>query len=324
MKVIERKILIGRKVVLNMIKHALVSGGTGVTGNALVRYLVDHDIETTVLIRPLTARAKFLPHNPHLHIIACELQNYSTIIPELKQNKYDVFFHLAWDGSQGEKKIDNRYNCYLQNKNVEYSLGAVDLCHKINCPTFIMTGSQAEYGPKSGAITEDMEKHPDNAYGMAKLCAENMTRLMCRQYGIRHIWPILFSVYGPNDGTKSLVDMTIRALREKKDIPYTGCEQVWDYLYSYDAAKALFLLAQYGHDGECYNVAYGQSYTLKHYIDIIYSYFPEALRPRYGEIPYQAGQLMCLCAKIDKLISHTHFKPEYDFTAGIKYTLQAR
>lgn len=303
-----------------MIKTAIVTGGTGVTGNALVKYLLQQDIKVTALVRPDSFRKRFLPeNNENLTIIECGLDDYQSAGGILKNNGYDAFFHLAWDGSAGKEKVDNRNNFRLQNKNVEYAVSAVELCSKISCPVFVMTGSQAEYGRKEKPVTEDMERLPENGYGMAKLCAEGMTRLLCRQYGIKHIWAVLFSVYGPCDATESMIDTTIRGLLAGNTLPYTAGEQKWDYLYSYDAARALLLLAEYGKDGEAYNIANGSdAMHIKDYIKIIYRILAPEKKPRLGEIPYGGGQVMSLTADISKLRNATGFVPEYSFEDGIR------
>lgn len=301
-----------------MIKKAIVTGGTGVTGNALVKYLLQQNIEVTALVRPNSFRYHFLPlNNPQLTIVDCGLSEYNEVGKRLTNNTYDVFFHLAWDGSAGKQKVNNRNNFKLQNQNVSYALDAVELCHELACPVFVMTGSQAVYGRKNGTFTEEMERKPENGYGMAKLCAEGMTRILCQQYGIRHIWPILFSVYGPCDATESLIDTTIRGLLEGKTLPYTKGEQKWDYLYSYDAARALLLLAQYGKDGEVYHVANGKSIPLEEYIREIYRIVCPGIKPRLGELPYASNQVMFLGADITKLTKLTGFVPQYTFEQGI-------
>lgn len=302
-----------------MIKKAIVTGGTGVTGNALVRLLLQQNIKVTALVRPESSRRRFLPQNHNLlRVIECGLEDYQYInIELLKEEKYDVFFHLAWEGSTGKQKVNNRNNFKLQNQNVLYALDAVELCHKLGCGVFVMTGSQAEYGRKEGPIKEEMNKNPENGYGIAKLCAEGMTRLLCREYGIRHIWPILFSIYGPCDFTESLIDTSIRELLKGNTLPYTGGEQIWDYLYSFDAANALLLLAEKGEDGETYHVASGESHPLKRFIDIMYNVVAPDIQPRLGEIPYSANQIMYLGADISKLKRVTGFSPQYKFAEGI-------
>lgn len=302
-----------------MIRHAVVTGGTGVTGNALVKYLLQQEIKVTALIRPGSFRKHFLPlSHPNLTLIEVGMESYADIGHRLLGKQYDAFFHLAWDGSTGKQKVDNRNNFKLQNKNVSYALDAVELCRQIECPVFLMTGSQAEYGRKDIPVTEDMEKKPENGYGMAKLCAEGMTRSLCKKYGLRHVWPILFSVYGPCDATESLIDTSMRGLLEGKTLPYTKGEQLWDYLYSYDAARALLLLAEHGRDGESYHVAYGSVRPLHEYIDLMYQAVAPGLQPRLGELNYGSEQVMYLGADISKLKEETGFAPEYDFTRGVK------
>lgn len=307
-----------------MIKRAIVTGGTGVTGNALVKYLLNRNIEVTALVRPGSFRSHFLPNdNPLLTVIDCSLADYDVMGGHLQQQVYDVFFHLAWDGSTGKEKVDNRNNFKLQNQNVTYALDAVELCHKLKCPVFVMTGSQAVYGRKKCSVTEEMEKKPENGYGMAKLCAEGMTRLLCKNYGIRHVWPILFSIYGPCDGTESLIDTTIRGLLRGNTLPYTKGEQQWDYLYSYDAAKALLLLAEYGKDGEAYHVANGHSIPLEEYIRTIYRVMAPGIEPRLGEVPYARNQVMYLGADITKLHADTGFVPDYTFEEGVREIIES-
>lgn len=306
-----------------MIKQVLVTGGTGVTGNALVRYLLQHNIAVTALIRPNSFRRCFLPEdNELLTVMECSMADYGKLALKLQSRSYDVFFHLAWDGSVGRQKVNNRNNFKLQIQNSSYAIDAVQLCHDIDCPVFVMTGSQAEYGVKNTIISEGMEKHPENGYGMAKLCAEGMTRILCKQYGIRHVWPILFSIYGPYDGTESLVDTSIRRLIRQEELAFTAGEQQWDYLYSYDAAKALLLLAQKGRDGECYNVANGSAKPLRKYIETIYQVVAPDRKPRFGSIPYAPNQVMVLSADISKLKHDTGFEPEYQFEDGIHQILR--
>lgn len=302
-----------------MIKRVIVTGGTGVTGNALVKYLLQQDIEVTALVRPNSFRRCFLPEeHPSLHIVECGMESYGQIGKILSDRKYDVFFHLSWDGSTGKQKVGNRNNFKLQNQNVSYALDAVELCHELGCPVFVMTGSQAEYGRKEVPIREDMEKNPENGYGMAKLCAEGMTRVLCKEYGIKHIWPILFSVYGPCDATESLIDTSIRGLMKGETLPYTLGQQKWDYIYSYDAARALLLLAEYGVDGEVYHVANGSTRELREYIEILYREVAPERIPRLGELSYGKNQVMFLGADVTKLREATGFEPQVTFEEGIR------
>lgn len=300
-------------------KNVIVTGGTGVTGNALIHRLLHRNIKVTALVRPDSFRKKYLPSNePLLDIVDCSMEDYPDVFFRLNHKQYDVFFHLAWDGSTGKKKVDNRNNYTLQLRNVSFAIDAVELCHKLKCPVFLMTGTQAQYGRKDRPLKETDERRPENGYGMAKQCAEGMTRLLCSEYDIKHIWSILFSVYGPNDATESLIDKTIRGILRGETMLYTRGVQMWDYLYSYDAADALIMLAEKGIDGEAYNVSGGIQRPLYEYINEMYDELAPGICPRLGEIEYSDRSVMFLGADISKLKAATGFSPAYSFREGIR------
>lgn len=301
------------------LRNVLVTGGTGVTGVALVRYLLSKNIKVVALVRKNSFRLKYLPINDaNLEIVNCNMEDYPVMGDALKEKgPYDVFFHLSWDGSTIVNKGNSRDDMLLQSKNIVHAINAVELCKAIDCPEFIMTGSQAEFGPYDTDIDESFLSKPINGYGNAKLCVENMSRIMCRNYGIKHIWARLFSIYGPYDGTNSLIYTSILKLLKGENPAYTKGEQMWDFMYSFDAAKALVLLAEKGRDGEMYCVANGNTKPLNEYISVIHKVCAPDIIPKIGDIPYSKGQMMHLGADITKLKKDTGFEPDYSFEEGI-------
>ena len=300
-------------------KRVLVTGGTGVTGVALVRFLLEKGIEVIAIVRPGSFREKYLPiGDVRLQIVYGKLQELSTLGERIKEfGQIDAFFHLAWEGSTIADKQGSRDNMQLQSRNIVYAVDAAELCHEINCPVFVMTGSQAEYGIHDEKITEDTPSLPVNGYGNAKLCAENMTRIMCRKYGIRHVFARLFSIYGPYDGTNSLVNTSVLKLLNGERPQYSEGKQIWNYLYSFDAAKALWMLGEKGVDGEVYNVGNEEERPLCDYIKIIHEAVNPDIPPVLGEVPYTDGkyvEMRCDSSKIQKL----GFKSDYSFCDGIE------
>ena len=300
-----------------MIKNALLTGGTGLTGNALLRYLLDKDVNVTVLVRSNSSRLSNLPDDSRMRIVYCNIDGYPAVDNSINDVNYDVFFHLAWDGSLGNQKVNNRYNVPLQLGNLNSFVQAIELCNRIGCKKFIATGSQAEYGPVNGVIDEDTPRRPVTAYGSAKICSSDMGRILCEQYGIKFIWARLFSIYGPYDGAMSLVDTSIRELIEhQRSIDYTSGEQKWNYLYSYDAAKALKLLADTDVDSGVFCVASSSGRKLKEYIEIIHDIVYPSVRPSLGVIKPSSN--IQLDVDISKLVTATGFKEDYTFEEGIR------
>ncbi len=220
-------------------KRAVVTGATGAIGSALVRELAESGVEVLVLVRKESARSRNIPRHPLVRQIGCDLAGLANLPNETGQD-YDVFYHLAWAGTTGAARDD----MYLQNRNVRYALDAVTAAERFGCRMFVGAGSQAEYGPADGKLKPDSPVKPETGYGYAKLCAGQMTRSLARQLGMRHVWVRILSVYGPNDGPQSMVMSTIRKLRSGVVPEFTRAEQMWDYLYSRDAARALRLVGE--------------------------------------------------------------------------------
>ena len=136
--------------------------------------------------------------------------------------------------------------------NVGYSVDAIEAAAKIGAKTFIGAGSQAEYGRHEGALSEKTPCFPENGYGIAKLAAGEFTRLRASQLQIKHVWTRILSVYGPCDGKGTMIMSAIRTLLDGERPSLTKGEQLWDYLYSKDAGRALYLLGEKGKDQKTY------------------------------------------------------------------------
>ena len=297
-------------------KKAVITGPTGAVGMALIQCLSDNGIDVVAVVRPGSARADRIKESEHVSVVYCDLKELDKL-PSLIEGGADVFYHFAWDGTFG----DSRNNMYLQNNNVKYALDAVDAAYELGCNTFIGAGSQAEYGRFEGQLNASVPAFPENGYGIAKLCAGQMTRIACQQKGIRHIWTRILSVYGPYDGDKTMVSSTIIKLMNSEKPSCTKGEQMWDYLYSRDAARAFMMLADGGVDGKVYCLGGGTARPLKDYINIIRDAVGNDVEIGFGDIPYSDKQVMHLCADINELTKDTGFTPIYTFEQGIEETV---
>lgn len=301
-----------------ILNKVVITGATGVIGSALVEYILEKNIEVYVVCRPDSKRIAMLPKHHRLHLIMCDLKNISKL-PSLITEKCDAFFHLAWLGTDNPQ---NRFNMYIQSENIRYSLDVVNAAHELGCKVFIGAGSQAEYGHVAGVIHPYMAVNPISGYGMAKLCAGQMTRAMCKELGIRHIWPRILSVYGKNESKSTFVGYIIDSLISGGRPSLTKCEQVWDYVYSGDVANAMFKMAETGKDGAVYVVGSGKTKTLKEYAEIIRDEINPSLVLGFGDKEYYKDQAMHLEADISNLKEDTAWVPKTDFQLGIKKIIE--
>ena len=295
--------------------RAIITGATGAIGTALVNEFVKNGVETLVFVRE-GGRNRSIPLSPLVTKITCPLERLKDIRNETGKS-YDVFYHFAWANTFGEGRND----ADAQVKNIEYALNAVETAKRFGCHTFIGAGSQAEYGRAEGALTPDTATFPENGYGIAQLAAGFLPSLRAEQPGLKHIWVRVLSVYGPNDGAQTMVTSTIAKLRNGEKAQFTRGEQLWDYLYSADAAEAFRLLGEKGIDGKTYVLGSGQSRPLHEYIQIIGKCLNAENLLEFGKIPYSSKQVMCLCADISELTKDTGWKPRFGFEEGVSELL---
>lgn len=304
-----------------MPKRIVITGPTGAVGMALIQNYIAHGCEVVALCHRGSSRNEHLPESPLLHLVETDLADFTEITAS-DLPKCDIFYHLAWRGTTGAARNDMK----LQTENIASTIAAVELAKRLGCHTFIGAGSQAEYGRVEGMLKPQTPAFPENGYGMAKLCAGQMSRLLCEEKGLRHIWVRILSVYGPYDGENSMVSSTIRKLLAGGHAAFTPGEQLWDYLYSGDAAEALRLLGKMGHDGATYVLGSGHAIPLKEYINELYHTVQKQTGCTgsigIGELPYADRQVMYLAADISRLTADTGFMPQTGFGEGIGKILE--
>lgn len=298
-------------------KRVIVTGATGVVGIALIQELVKHDILVTVVSRPNSERIKNIPMSSQVEVVECDLKELQKL-SQLLTEKYDTFYHFAWNGTFGNARNDMQG----QLKNIQYTLDAVELAAVLGCKTFIGAGSQAEYGRFEGKLNQTVPVFPENGYGIAKLCAGQMSRILCEQKGIKHIWTRILSVYGPYDGQDTMIMSAIRQLLCDEIPSFTKGEQEWDYLYSKDAGYAMYLLGEKGQSGKVYCIGSGKTRRISEYVECLRNTINPKLLLGLGDKSYDSKQVMYLCADISELTKDTGFIPKYEFEIGIKETIE--
>ena len=299
------------------IHSAVVNGALGSVGLALAECLITKGIETYAVVLPGDKRAALLPQGTV--IIPLDMRNIEEL-PRFVDSPVDAFFHLAWMGTIGKGRDDMA----LQTVNIQCAVSAVKAAEALGCQVFVGVGSQAENGRVEGLVKPDTPCFPLTGYGMAKLCAGQMTRSMCRALGIRHVWARILSVYGPYDSPLSVTSVIMDSLAQGKKPSLTAGEQKWDYLYAGDAGEALCLMAVKGRDGAVYPLGSGQARPLREYFELIRDAVDPSLPLGLGEIPYPPNQVMRLQADLSALRQDTGFTPKVSFEEGIRKTAAVR
>ncbi len=296
-------------------ERVIITGATSMIGVALIKECIKKKTFVSAVIRPNSMNRHRIPDSEYVQITECDIANIGRLT-DLISGKHDCFFHLAWDGTSR----DLRNSVFIHEENIKYTLLAVGEAKKLGCEVFLGTGSQAEYGRVSDVISPDTSANPEYAYGIAKLAAGKLSQQHCIKLGLRFVWARIFSVFGEYDNSGTMITYLIKALLDRQRPKLTKCEQMWDYLYCGDAARALYLAGEDGSGFYC--VGSGKMRPLIEYVTIIRDIIDENLPLGIGELPYVPQQVMRLCADISSLQKDTGFIQAVDFATGIKNTVE--
>jgi nucleoside-diphosphate-sugar epimerase len=170
-------------------------------------------------------------------------------------------------------------------------------------------------------LSDALPKNPVTGYGIAKYAAGRMSSLMCENYGMRQCWGRILSAYGPGDNSYTMVMSAVIAMEKGERMSFTKGEQVWDYIYAEDCARAFYLIGEKGKHGKAYTVGSGDRRLLRDYIYAIRDAVNPSLSIGIGEREYYPNQVMMLTADLSDLTEDTGFVPQVSFEEGIRRTI---
>jgi len=292
-------------------KNIVITGATGMIGATLARYALEREMNVLCIVRKNSVRTDNLPQSDGLKIIYADLSEYNQL--GISGN-YDIFYHFAWEETVGAF----RDSADAQVVNIQYTLDAVRLAKRIGCKKFTGIGSQAEYGCVTEPLKPDTPTNPESAYGITKYAAGKLSRLLCVQLGMQFNWVRILSIFGALDGSHTLIMTAIKQLQNQQQPEFTKCEQLWDYLYCDEAAKALLAIGEKGVDGKTYPLGSGKGKKISEYLETVRDIVAPNITLQFGKKPYYPHQPMYLVADISELTKDTSWIPEISFEEGIR------
>ncbi len=300
------------------IRSVMITGASGMLGATLTRLLLSKGIRVAAVVRPGSAKRENLPEGAEgLTILEADLSD----LKKLKfDGKIDAFFHFAWAGAFGEARNDTA----LQEANVDATLQAVKKAASFGAKVFVGSGSQAEFGLVDARLNDKTCCHPVTEYGRCKAKAYVLGAALAGTLKTDFVWTRILSLYGPYDNPYTLVSSAVDAFLRGGRFACTPGEQIWDYLYSEDAAAIFYGLARFGRHGEAYIVGNGTERPLKEYITDIRDAVDPALPIGFGERPYNENQVMRLTCDMTKTNAVTGRTERTPFFEGIQKTVAWR
>ena len=273
-------------------RNILITGGAGFIGSHVVRLFVNKYPDYHIIcLDKLTyagnlANLKDIEDAPNYTFVKADICDYETIQAVMQQHNIDGIIHLAAE-SHVDRSIKDPFTFARTNVMGTLSLlqaaklyweslperydgklfyhistdevyGALELSHPEGIePPFSTTASSGEYHLAYGTdfFYETTKYNPHSPYSASKASSDHFVRAFHDTYGMPTIVTNCSNNYGPYQFPEKLIPLFINNIRQRKPLPVYGKgENVRDWLYVVDHARAIDTIFHNGKPAETYNI----------------------------------------------------------------------
>jgi UDP-glucose 4-epimerase len=234
----------------------IISGGSGFIGRKITDLLSKHH-EITVISR------KNFQSKKNIKYIQSDICNFDILKESFVNRSYDLFLHLAWEGSTGK----DRLNTEIQNKNINSSINCFKISEMTGCTKFVGVGSISEF-----IYLNKKNKHkiaPNVIYGYFKNQCYKSLRKESINSDVKLIWTRLSNVYSNSSYQKNLLGMIIKSIENNKPITISECKHPYDFIFLDDAVKALSLILLKSNSFNNYTISNNEKIQLCDYLSYV-------------------------------------------------------
>ncbi len=261
--------------------NILITGGAGFIGSAVIRHIIENTQDEVLNIDKLTYAGNLenlidieaSERYSFSQVDICDADKVATLFAEFNP---DVVMHLAAE-SHVDRSIDgpaefmqtNIIGTYILLEATRSYWNSLDRKAK---KTFIFhhISTDEVYGDLEGPedlFTETTPYAPSSPYSASKASSDHIVRAWNRTYGLPVIVTNCSNNYGPYHFPEKLIPLVILNALEGKQLPIYGKgEQIRDWLYVEDHARALYKVVTEGAVGETYNIG---GHNEKQNIDVV-------------------------------------------------------
>lgn len=193
---------------------------------------------------------------------------------------------------------------------------------ELGCSVFIAAGTVAEYVFCEGVIDFAEKQTPNDVYGATKVAVHYLLEAVAKEIDQDIIWVILPSTFGEGRSGENILTYTIMSLLRGEYPIYGQLNQMWDFLYVTEVARALVEIGRKGKKNMTYGIGSGQYRPLREYICIIRNLINPELPLGIGKKKTEKRETFSSCVNIESLTRDTGFIPMISFEEGIVKTIE--
>jgi dTDP-glucose 4,6-dehydratase len=261
----------------------LVTGGAGFIGSAVVRHIINNTTDHVVNLDKLTYAGNLesltsIADNARYTFEQVDICDRSALDRVFAQHQPDAVMHLAAE-SHVDRSIDGPAAFIETNIVGTYQLLEASRNYWKDLPDarkaafrFHHISTDEVYGDLEGPedlFTETTPYAPSSPYSASKASSDHLVRAWRRTYGLPTLVTNCSNNYGPYHFPEKLIPLVILNALEGKPLPVYGKgNQIRDWLFVEDHARALYKVVTEGKIGETYNVG---GHNEKQNIDVVHT-----------------------------------------------------
>ena len=323
----------------------IVTGGAGFIGSAVIRHIISNTDDEVLNIDKLTYAGNLeslrdIDQSARYNFQQIDICDKEALEQAFNSFQPNLVMHLAAE-SHVDRSIDGPAEFINTNIVGTYHLLEVARQHWQNLDDrdkksfkFHHISTDEVYGDLEGTtdlFTETTPYAPSSPYSASKASSDHLVRAWHRTYGFPILVTNCSNNYGPYHFPEKLIPLVILNALDGKALPIYGKgNQIRDWLYVEDHARALYKVVTEGKIGETYNIG---GHNEKQNIEVVKTicHILDGLKPQENGQPYESlitfvkdrpGHDLRYAINASKIANELNWTPTETFDSGIRKTIE--